>query len=181
MVSRSPPPSTPVLFCSFSHLTADTSPLHYCLGPARTPGESLASHRPHFKRNENTDHSVPSVSRYPPPPSPNTHTQPLTLLVLHYHPPPPIHPSLSSPSTSAAKQQRGGSHMDQSELPQWERALVISGLMSDGGLGAIWGVARQRLSSPSWRKGARDGVSWGGQGRRGMSPVCRGRAAAPVF
>lgn len=78
-----PPPSRPCfVLLIFPSLTADTSSLHYCLGPARTPGESLASHRPHFKRNENTDRSVPSVSAALPPsprplpPGPPTPPQP---------------------------------------------------------------------------------------------------------
>lgn len=147
-VTPPPPALTPschgFVLLIFPSLTADTTPLHYCLGPARTPGESLASHRPHFKRNENTDTLCHQFSAAPlptlriPPVSPPTR-------------PPPTPPPLSSPSTSSAKQ-RSGSHMDQSELPQWERVLVISGLMSDGGLKGWRAMARQRLSSWSRRE-----------------------------
>lgn len=110
LIAPLPPTPAPTPSCHgfvlliFPSLTADTSPLHYCLGPARTPGESLASHRPHFKRNENTDRSVPSVfsaaplpthlsGSPPPPPRPCPH---------HIHPPPFHLPRQAKQSSAAA-------------------------------------------------------------------------------
>lgn len=119
--STLPPPAS-VLFCSFSHLSQQTPLLFITASALREPLVNPWHHTGPISKGMKIQtalcHQFPLPSHRPPlPPGPPTPPQP---------PPPPFHlPRQAMQSTAAAPT------VDQSELPQWERVLVISGLMSD--------------------------------------------------
>lgn len=163
-----PPPS--VLFCSFSHLSQQTPLLFITASALREPPVNPWHHTSPISKGMKIQtalcHQFALPSLVPPPPSRTTRPNPSPPAL-----PQPLHlPQQAMQSTAAAPT------VDQSELPQWERVLVILGLMSDwvGG----WGAEIKQPEPARGETGEAGGV---GACRRSAEDALQSRFAAPVF